>query len=162
MSCQSLLISTGNCWESELQVLGSEERYARDVTVVIQSLETQLSKVVREIPDLNTKNDNGRNYFHFHALRAWFKTQVTDAHQSDFAEALMGHNSVKLLYYRQNDKARSQTYQQIEHAVTIADTEKFDQNITEMQEDYQDVRKIIDGLSRQLKNMEKRIEEKSR
>jgi len=74
----------------------------------------------------------------------------------------MGHTSVKLLYYRQNDKSRAETYRQIEHAVTIADTEKFDQNITEMQEDYQDVRKIIDSLSRQLKNMEKQIQETRR
>ena len=144
-------------WETELQILGSEERYARDVTVAIQSLETKLSKVVREIPDLNTKNDNGRNYFHFHALRAWFKTQVTDAHQSDFAEALMGHSSLKLLYYRQNDKARAETYRQIEHAVTIADTEKFDENFTEMQEDYQDLRRQFDGLSKFVRNLEKNV-----
>jgi integrase len=43
------------------------------------------------------KNDNGRNAIHFHAFRAWFKTQVTDCHQSDFAEALMGHTSLKRL-----------------------------------------------------------------
>ena len=149
-------------YELELKVLGSEERYAQDVSVAISNLQNQLTRVIEKIPELNVKNVNQRNSIHFHAFRAWFKTQVTDAHQSDFAEALMGHISVKLLYYRQNDKARSQTYRQIEHAVTIADTEKFDQNITEMQEDYQGVRKVIDDFSRQMKNMEKQIQETRR
>ena len=149
-------------WESELKKLGSDERYSKDVRVAINSLESQLLRIISAIPDLNEKNENGNNLIHFHAFRKFFKTQVTDAHQSDFAEALMGHSSIKLLYYIQNDKARSETYRQIEHAVTIADTEKFDQNIVEMQEDYQDLRKVIDSLSRQLKNIEKRIEVKSR
>jgi len=149
-------------FENELKVLGSEERYARDVSVAVQNLTNQLTRVIRKIPELNVKNDKGRNSIHFHAFRKFFKTKVTDAHQSDFAEALMGHSSVKLLYYRQDDKARSQTYRQIEHAVTIADTEKLDENITEMQEEYQDLRKVIDGFSRKLKNMEKEIKENSR
>ena len=146
--------------ELELKKFGSEEQYARDVSVAVQNLQNQLTRVIEKIPELNVKNDNHRNSIHFHAFRKFFKTQVTDAHQSDFAEALMGHASVKLLYYRQDDKARSQTYRQIEHAITIADTEKFNENITEMQEDYQEVRKVIDGLSRQLKNLEKKIEVK--
>jgi len=147
-------------FESELKVLGPEERYARDVSVEVLNLTHQLTRVIYKIPELNVKNENNRNSIHFHAFRKFFKTQVTDVHQSDFAEALMGHKSVKLLYYRQNDKSRSQTYKQIEHAVTIADTEKFDQNIIETQENYQEVLKVIDGFSRQLRNMEKKIEKK--
>jgi len=146
--------------ELELKKFGSEEQYARDVSVAVQNLQNQLVRVIDKIPELNVKNENHRNSIHFHAFRKFFKTQVTDAHQSDFAESLMGHASVKLLYYRQDDKARSQTYQQIEYAVTIADTEKFDQNITETREENQELRKQFDGFSRQLKNMEKRIERK--
>lgn len=48
------------------------------------SLANQLRKVIESIPELAMKNENGRNSIHFHAFRAWFKTQVTDAHQSDF------------------------------------------------------------------------------
>ena len=61
-----------------------------------QSFERMVRTVRNNIPDLNKKNENGRNSTHFHAFRAWFKTQVTDAHQSDFAEALMGHDGSRL------------------------------------------------------------------
>ncbi|WP_280924490.1 tyrosine-type recombinase/integrase [Nitrosopumilus ureiphilus] len=92
------------------------------------NLEKQLSTVLKNIPEISEKNENGRNSIYFHALRAWFKTQVTDAHQSDFAEALMDHKSLKLVYYCQNDKDRAQTYLDVEYALTIAETEKIDNN----------------------------------
>jgi len=106
----------------------SEDSYMKDVVTTRQSFERMLRHVRNNIPELNKKNEYGRNVIHFHALRAWFKTQVTDAHQSDFAEALMGHKSLKLVYYRQNEKARAQTYLDVEHALTIAETEKIDEN----------------------------------
>ena len=77
--------------ESNLQNISKEEQYAKSVLSTCHNLEKQLSTVLKNIPELDEKNENGRNAIHFHALRAWFKTQVTDAHQSDFAEALMGH-----------------------------------------------------------------------
>ena len=136
----------------------SEEDYTKNLIVTRQSFERMLRHVRNNIPELNKKNENGRNAIHFHALRAWFKTQVTDAHQSDFAEALMGHKSLKLVYYRQNDKARAETYLRIEHSLTIADTEKIDRNYTDMQKDNSELREIVDSLSRQLKSLEQRIE----
>jgi len=135
----------------------SEESYNKNVVVTRQSFERMLRHVRNNIPELNKKNENGRNAIHFHALRAWFKTQVTDAHQSDFAEALMGHKSLKLVYYRQNEKARAQTYLDVEHSLTIAETEKIDQNYTQMQKDNQELRGIVDNLSRQLQNLERKI-----
>ena len=144
--------------ESEQGKLNDEELYAKSVYTARHSFENQIGKVIENIPELSEKNENGRNSIHFHAFRAWFKTQVTDAHQSDFAEALMGHKSIKLVYYRQNDKARARTYQEVEHALTIADTDKIDQNFSEMQRDNLELRGIVDGLSRQLRNLEKRIE----
>ena len=71
----------------------------------------------------------------------------------------MGHKSLKLVYYRQNEKARSQTYLDIEHALTIADTERIDQNYSQLQKDNLELRSIVESLSRQLQNLEKRIEE---
>ena len=137
----------------------TEEEYNQNLLVTRQSFERMLQRVRSNIPELNKKSENGRNAIHFHALRAWFKTQVTDAHQSDFAEALMGHKSLKLVYYRQNEKARSQTYLDIEHALTIADTERIDQNYSQLQKDNLELRSIVESLSRQLQNLEKRIEE---
>lgn len=144
--------------ESNLQNISKEEQYAKSVLSTCHNLEKQLSTVLKNIPELDEKNENGRNAIHFHALRAWFKTQVTDAHQSDFAEALMGHKSLKLVYYRQNDKARAQTYLDVEHALTISDTEKIDNNFSELQKDNKELRGIVDSLSRQLQNLERKIQ----
>lgn len=76
---------------------------------------------------------------------------------SQTSEALMGHTSLKLVYYRQNDKARAKTYLGIEHALAIADTERIDKNHSELQKDNLELRGIVDSLSRQLRNLEKRI-----
>jgi len=144
--------------ELNLKNITKEERYAKSVLSTNHNLEKQLSNLIKNIPELDMKNENGRNSIHFHAFRAWFKTQVTDAHQSDFAEALMGHKSLRLLYYRQNDKVRARTYLDVEHAVTISDTEKIDRNYSDMQKDNSELRGIVDSLSKQLRNLEKRIE----
>lgn len=136
--------------------ISDEEKYSRFVVATKHNLESQLERCIKKIPELNAKNEN-QYWIHFHAFRAWFKTQVTDAHQSDFAEALMGHKSLKLIYYRQNDKVRSETYQNIEYSLIISDTEKLDQNYSDMQRDNQELRGIVDSLSRQLQNLERRI-----
>lgn len=137
--------------------LSDEEKYSRFVVATKHNLESQLSRCIKKIPDLNAQNEN-QSWIHFHAFRAWFKTQVTDAHQSDFAEALMGHKSLKLVYYRQNDKARAQTYLDVEHALTVAETEKINENFTQIQKENLELRGIIDSVSRQLQSLEKKIE----
>jgi len=93
--------------ENHIKTLSGEERFAQNVKDTRNNYVQQLLRVLQNIPELNMKNENGVHNIHFHAFRAWFKTQVTDAHQSDFAEALMGHKSLKLVYYRQNDKKKS-------------------------------------------------------
>ena len=144
--------------ESNLRNISKEERYAKSVLSTNHNIEKQLSNLIKNIPELNMKNENGRSSIHFHAFRAWFKTQVTDAHQSDFAEALMGHKSLKLVYYRQNEKARAQTYLDVEHSLTVAETEKIDQNFTLIQKENHELRGIVNNLSRQLQNLERKIE----
>ena len=144
--------------EDGLKTTTKEDRYAKSVLATNHNLEKQLSNLIKNIPQLNAKNENGRSSIHFHAFRAWFKTQVTDAHQSDFAEALMGHKSLRLLYYRQNDKVRAKTYLDVEYAVTISDTEKIDRNYSDMQKDNSELRGIVDSLSRQINSLERKIE----
>ena len=144
--------------EDGLKTTTKENRYAKSVLATNHNLEKQLSNLIKNIPQLNAKNENGRSSIHFHAFRAWFKTQVTDAHQSDFAEALMGHKSLRLLYYRQNDKVRAKTYLDVEYAVTISDTEKIDRNYSDMQKDNSELRGIVDSLSRQINSLERKIE----
>jgi len=134
-----------------------EEYIAKRVRSTVQNLEKQLAHLVSTIPELNYKNDNGRNAIHFHSFRAWMKTQITLEKQSDFSEALLGHHSLKLVYFRQNDSARRKTYLSIEHALTLADTEKIDQNFSDLQKDNYELRGILDSLSKQLRNLEKEI-----
>ncbi len=45
--------------------------------------------------------------------------------------------------------------------ITITDTETIDENYSEMQKDNLELRGIVDSLSKQLRNLEKRIEIKS-
>ncbi len=45
--------------------------------------------------------------------------------------------------------------------ITITDTETIDENYSEMQKDNLELGGIVDSLSKQLRNLEKRIEIKS-
>lgn len=114
--------------------LNPDEKHYNAVSSARVALEESLSKVIDGIPELSKKNENGRQNIHFHAFRAWFKTQVTDAHQSDFAEALMGHKSIKLGYYRQNNEARLKTYLEVEPALTISDYTKVEKTMQALAE----------------------------
>jgi len=107
--------------------------YNRAVRTSCTSLQLSLLNVVGSIPELGQKNENGRNSIHFHAFRAWFKTQVTNAHQSDFAEALMGHQSVKLMYFRQNLKDRLKTYLEVESTLTVSDLTTVENTVEGLQ-----------------------------
>jgi integrase len=122
---------------NDLQVIyestNEEERYFKAVSSARATLEDMLTKVIVSIPELAKKLENGRNSIHFHAFRAWFKTQVTNAHQSDFAEALMGHKSIKLTYFRQNVKDRLKTYLEVESALTVSDFSAVENTIEGLQ-----------------------------
>lgn len=90
--------------------VSDEEKYSKYVIATKHNLESQLDRYVKKIPELNAKNENQKNGIYFHAFRTWFKTQVTDAHQSDFAEALMGHKSLKLVYHIKNRESLHYSY----------------------------------------------------
>ena len=143
--------------EKKLEILNEEETRLR-VRATIHNFENQLNHVIADIPELNKRAENMRFQVHFHAFRYFFKTQVTDAHESDFAEALMGHKSIKLLYYRQNAKKRQKTYLDVEHALTISETEHIEKNYSELQLDNQQLREQLNSLGAKFRDLEKRIE----
>ena len=97
----------------------------------------KLRKTTDSIPELNIKNENDQNSIHFHAFRKWFKTQVTTAGQSDFAEALMGHKSLKLVYFKQSSDARLKLYQKMEPFLIISDFTKVEKTMDELQDQVQ-------------------------
>jgi len=144
--------------ETKLDLLNEEEKTRRRVRATIHNFENQLNHVIADIPELNKRAENMRFQVHFHAFRYFFKTQVTDAHESDFAEALMGHKSIKLLYYRQNAKKRLKTYLDVEHALTIAETEHIERNYSELQLDNQQLREQLNSLGAKFRDLEKRFE----
>jgi len=144
--------------KEKLEGLSSEEKHQFRFRITKHNYENQLSRVIDDIPELNKRAENGRKHIHFHAFRYFFKTQVTDAHESDFAESLMGHKSVKLVYYRQNAKRRQKTYLDVEHALTISETEYIEKNYTEIQQDNQELREELNSLIGKFRELEKRIE----
>ncbi|MEK0368969.1 MAG: hypothetical protein QQN62_05125, partial [Nitrosopumilus sp.] len=56
---------------------------------------------------------------------------------SDFAEALMGHKSLKLVYFKQSSEARLKLYQKMEPFLTISDFTKVEKTMDELQEQVQ-------------------------
>jgi len=129
----------------------SPEQYYRAVKSAQCTLVESLELVVKSVPELAMKNENGRNNIHFHAFRSWFKTQVTNAHQSDFAEALMGHTSIKLTYYKQNAKDRLKTYLEVEPALTISD-------FTRVESTMEDLKAELASMKIELEKQRQRIE----
>lgn len=113
--------------------LSSITIYEKRVFSTKISLMTRLRKVVNSVPDLTIKNENGNLSIHFHAFRKWFKTQITNAQQSDFAEALMGHKSLKLVYYKQSHEERREMYKRVEPYLTMSDNSYSEQTIQETQ-----------------------------
>lgn len=102
-----------------------------------QTMMEGLRQTLLHIPELSMKNENGQNRIHFHAFRKWFKTQVTTAGQSDFAEALIGHKSLKLVYFKQSSEARMKLYQKMEPFLTISDFTRIEKTMDELHEQVQ-------------------------
>jgi len=144
--------------QQKYEGLTSEEKLQFRMQTTKHNFQNQIRRLKTDIPQLSKRAENGRFNIHFHAFRYFFKTQVTDAHESDFAEALMGHRSTKLIYYRQNTKKRQKTYLDVEHALTISETEHIEKNYTEIQQDNQELREELNSLIGKFRELERRIE----
>ena len=129
--------------------------YDRAVRTARSTFVEALELTIKKVPELSVKNENGRNRIHFHALRAWFKTQVTNAHQSDFAEALMGHKSLKLVYYRQNAKDREKIYLEVEPALTISDFTKVEATMEDLKAELASVKIELEKHRQRIEIAEK-------
>jgi len=108
--------------------------YHKKMYAARQTMLAKLRHTIRSIPELAMKNENGKYSIHFHAFRKWFKTQVTNAQQSDFAEALMGHKSLKLVYYKQSTQERQNMYKKLEPYLTISDFTRVEKTIDELKD----------------------------
>lgn len=71
----------------------------------------------------------------------------------------MGHKSLKLVYYRQNEKTRIKTYLDIEPYLTISSSEKIESDYSDLQRDNLELRGIVDSLSRKFRDLEQKLED---
>ena len=118
-----------------------------------------LRELATSIPELSTRNENGQYNIHFHAFRKWFKTQVTTAQQSDFAEALMGHKSIKLDYYKQSKEDRMKTYLKLESHLTVSDHKTVEKNLEKISIKHAQLESKVDELMKYLSSNSIRIPE---
>jgi len=84
--------------------LRDREGFSRDSA--IQMLQVQLMELIKSIPDLNIKNENGRASIHFHAFRKYFRTTVGNICGRDFAEAIIVHGFYMDTYYQLSEEKK--------------------------------------------------------
>jgi len=96
---------------------------------IIATLQTELRQLVRAIPDLNVKDENGRQSIHLHSFRKYFRTTVGNVVGRDFAEAIIGHGFYMDTYYQLSDEKKRQMYLEAEPHLTVSDFNVVEKNI---------------------------------
>ncbi|NDF25728.1 MAG: hypothetical protein EB149_07080 [Thaumarchaeota archaeon] len=110
------------------------------------SLQHSLQTHVKRIPDLDGKNENGRNTVHFHGFRKYFRTTVGNVCGRDFAEALIGHGFYMDTYYVLSEDQKKELYLKAEPYLTISDFKAVEDNMRTLTEDYKKLEKKFDNF----------------
>jgi integrase len=95
----------------------------------VDLLENLLHMQLKKIPELNEIGKNGRRIVHFHALREYFYTIVSNNSGENFAHALMGHHGYLDTYYTLSEKEAVRLYQKSEPYLTISDYSKIEEEL---------------------------------
>lgn len=109
-------------------------------------LEKALRYQTKNIPELNELGENGRKVIHFHALRKFFYTTVSDICGRNYAEGLMGHHFYMDTYWTMTLEKRREKYLKAEPYLTISDFAKIEKDlkrVPELQEREHELRAII-------------------
>lgn len=101
---------------------------------IIKTLQTELRELVRAIPDLNVKDENGRQSIHLHSFRKFFRTIVGNEVGRDFAEAIIGHGFYMDTYYQLSDVKKREMFLQAEPYLTMSDFVAVEKNIKTLSE----------------------------
>ena len=101
---------------------------------IIKTLQTELREIVRAIPDLNVKDEYGRQAIHLHSFRKYFRTTVGNAVGRDFAEAIIGHGFYMDTYYQLSDVKKREMFLQAEPYLTMSDFVAVEKNIKTLSE----------------------------
>jgi integrase len=113
---------------------------------IIKTLQTELRDLVRSIPDLNVKDENGRQSIHLHSFRKYFRTVVGNKVGRDFAEAIIGHGFYMDTYYQLSDEKKKEMYLEVESLLTISDFKSVESNMKQINDKYQNLEMKFDNL----------------
>ena len=106
--------------------------------------------LVKSIPELAIKNENGRQAIHFHAFRKFFRTTVGNVAGRDFAENLIGHSFYMDTYYQLTDEKKQEMFLEVEPMLTISDFKVVENNLNQMNEKYRKLENKISDLMNYL------------
>lgn len=125
------------------------------VNLFEQLLHTQLKK----IPEFNGQNPNGRRIIHFHALREYFFTTISNISGSSFAHALMGHHDYLDTYYTLSEKQKKKLYLKAEPYLTITNFAKVEEELERIQDRQKFLEEKYSKLIHHLKQKDPSYEE---
>lgn len=116
------------------------------------TLGEELLNLVKSIPELAIKNENGRQAVHFHAFRKFFRTVVGNAAGRDFAENMIGHSFYMDTYYQLTDEKKREMFLEVEPLLTISDFKTVESNLKQMNDKYHNLEmkfsNLVDYLER--------------
>jgi len=69
--------------------------------------------------------DSVRHVVTIHSFRSFFYTIATHIHGSDYAHAILGHSPYMSTYYGLSPEQRAKKYKELEHDLTIDDSERL-------------------------------------
>ena len=117
----------------------------------VDLLENILHEQLKKVPEFSGIGENGRRIFHFHALREFFYTVVSNTAGSNFAHALMGHHDYLDTYYSLSEREKIRLYQKCESNLTISDFSKIEEELEKTREKQKDIVNAYDKLTKFLK-----------
>jgi len=125
---------------------------ANEILYAEFSLQHSLQTHVKRIPDLDGKNENGRNTVHFHGFRKYFRTTVGNVCGRDFAEALIGHGFYMDTYYVLSDAQKRELYLKAEPYLTVSDFKSIEQNMMDLTTKYTNLESQFSQLKQYLRS----------
>ena len=115
-------------------------------------IQKSLRNSLKQMHDLNTKNERGRHAIHFHVFRKFCRTTVGNVVGRDFAEALIGHRFYMDTYYTLTDDKKREMFLEAEPHLTISDFKAVEKNLKSLSTDYNQLKKELDGLKEYLRS----------
>lgn len=128
----------------------------------VDLLQNILHMQLKKNPELNKIGKNGRRTIHFHALREYFYTTVSNVSGSNFAHALMGHHEYLDTYYTLPEKDKAKLYKKAEPYLTISDFSKIEDELEKTQEKQKEIEETYVKLKQFLKQKDPSFEEFSK